>query len=265
MPKVQVNGIDLFYEIKGTGEPLLLIAGFMCDRTYWSLLMPYLSQYQVIRFDNRGIGQSSVPDSPYSIQQMANDAAALLDILGITKAHVAGHSMGGQIAQALAITHPGKIQSLILLASLAKGNERFNSIIKTWGDIAGKLDLELYEKIILPWIFTDNFYAMPGMIDQLIEWAVNYPFAPTKQGLYHQSRAIVNHDTTDRLQDIKCPTLVLVGEQDILTPVKFSQQLSQGIPHAELVIIENSGHGFLIESPESIAQLLLKFLRSNTK
>lgn len=261
MPKIQVNGIELFYEIKGTGEPLLLIAGFMCDRAYWSLLMPSLiTQYRVIRFDNRGIGQSSAPDSPYSIQQMANDAAALLDILGIEKAHVVGHSMGGQIAQELALTHPQKIQSLILLSSFAKGNEKFNTIIKTWGDIAAKLDLELYEKVVLPWIFTENFYAIPGMVDQLIEWAINYPFAPIAHGLYHQSRAIINHDTTNRLQYIKCPTLVLVGKQDILTPVKFSEQLAQGIPNAELVIIEDGGHSFLIESPESVAQFMLKFL-----
>jgi 3-oxoadipate enol-lactonase len=261
MPKVQVNGIELFYEIKGKGEPLLLIAGFMCDRAYWSLLMPYLSQYQIIRFDNRGIGQSSAPDSPYSIPQMANDAAALLDVLGIEKAHIAGHSMGGQIAQELALNHPQKIKSLILLSSLAKGNEKFNNIIKTWGDIATKLDLELYEKLVLPWIFTDNFYAIPGMVDQLIEWAINYPFAPTKHGLYHQSRAILNFDTTHRLQNIHCPTLVIIGQQDILTPVKFSEQLTQGIPNAELVIIEHGGHGFLIESPESVAQFILKFLK----
>lgn len=261
MPKVHVNGIELFYEIKGTGEPLLLIAGFMCDRNYWSLLMPSLiTQYQVIRFDNRGIGQSSVPDSPYTIQQMANDAIALLYVLGIEKVHVVGHSMGGKIAQELALTHPQRIKSLILLSSTAKGNEKYNSMIKTWGDLAPKLDLELYERVILPWIFTDNFYTIPGIVDQLIEWAINYPYAPKPHGLYHQSRAILNHDTTDRLQYIKCPTLVLVGKQDILTPVQFSEQLAQGIPNAELVIIEDGGHSFLIESPEAVAQVMLKFL-----
>ncbi|MCC5640576.1 alpha/beta hydrolase [Nostoc sp. CHAB 5844] len=261
MPKVQVNGIELFYEIKGTGEPLLLIAGFMCDRSYWSLLLPYLiSQYQVIRFDNRGIGQSSAPDSPYSIQQMANDAAALLDILGIHQVHVVGHSMGGKIAQELALLYPEKIKSLILLASFAKSNERFNSLIKTWGDVAAKVDLKLYEQLILPWIFTDNFYSMPEMVDQLIEWAINYPFAPTAHGIYHQSRAIINHDTSDKIQHIHCPTLVIVGKQDILTPIKFSEQLAQGIPQSELIVIEHGGHGFLIESTEVVAQAMLKFL-----
>ncbi|GBE91436.1 alpha/beta fold hydrolase [Nostoc cycadae] len=261
MPKVHVNEIDIFYEVKGSGEPLLLIAGFMCDRSYWSLLLPHLvSHYQVIRFDNRGIGQSSIPNSPYSTQQMATDTSALLDVLGIKQAHIIGHSMGGQIAQELALLYPEKIKSLVLLASLAKGNERFNQLVESWGDVATKIDLKLYEKLILPWIFTDNFYAIPEMVDQLIEWVINYPFTPTAHGIYHQSRAIINHDTTDRMQNIHCPTLVMVGKQDILTPVTFSQKLAQNIPLAELQVIEDGGHGFLIESTEVVTQAILNFL-----
>ncbi|MBH8577347.1 alpha/beta hydrolase [Nostocaceae cyanobacterium CENA369] len=260
MPKVQVNGVDLFYDIKGTGEPLILIAGFLCDLSYWSLIMPSLvPRYQVIRFDNRGMGRSSAPDSPYSMQQMANDVAALLDRIGIDKVHVVGHSMGGQIAQELALAHPQKVNSMILVSSLAKGDERFNSLIETWGDLPVRVDLKLYEKIILPWIFTDEFYSIPGMIEGLIEFAINYPFAPKAYTLYHHSRAILASDTTERLKQINCPTLVLVGKQDILTPVKFSQQLTQGIAKAELVVLDG-GHGFLIESPDAVASVMLKFL-----
>ncbi len=261
MPKVHVNGIDLFYDIKGTGEPLLLIAGFLCDHTYWSLLMPSLvKQYQVIRLDNRGFGRTSAPDSPYTIQQMANDAAALLERIGIEKVHLAGHSMGGQIAQELALAHPEKVQSLMLLSSLAKGDALFNSIIATWGELPAKIDQKLYQQVILPWIFTDAFYSIPGMIEMIVNLAVNYPFPPTPHGIFHQSRAILGCDTSQRLKDIHCPTLVLVSKQDILTPVKFSEQLTQGIPNAELVVLERGGHGFLIESPEAVASAMLKFL-----
>lgn len=261
MPKVDVNGIELFYEIKGTGEPLVLIAGFLCDHSYWSLIMPSLiSQYQVIRFDNRGIGRSSAPDSPYSIQQMADDVAGLLDRLGIEKVHVAGHSMGGLIAQELVLAHPQKVKSLMLLSSLAKGDGRFNSIIETWGELPAYLDLELYEKVVLPWIFTDAFYSIPKMVEQLIEFAIHYPFPPTAHGLYHQSRAILASDTTERLKDINCPTLVMVGKQDILTPVKFSQQLQKSIANAELIVLEDDGHSFLIESPNTVASVMLNFL-----
>ena len=151
MPKLQVNGIDLFYDIKGMGEPLLLIAGFLCDHAYWSLIMPSLiSQYQVIRLDNRGMGRSSAPETPYSLKQMANDVAALLNHLAIDKVHLVGHSMGGQIAQELVLAHPEKVQSLMLLSSLAKGDELFNSIIETWGELCANVDLKLYEKVVLP-------------------------------------------------------------------------------------------------------------------
>jgi pimeloyl-ACP methyl ester carboxylesterase len=228
MPKIQINGIDLFYDIKGNGEPLLLIAGFLCDHAYWSLIMPSLtSQYQVIRLDNRGMGRSSAPNSPYSLKQMANDVAALLDHIAIDKVHLVGHSMGGQIAQ----------------------------------ELGANVDLKLYEKVVLPWIFTDTFYSIPGMIEGLIEFAIRYSFAPATHSLYHHSQAILDFDTTDRLQQIHCPTLVLVGKQDILTPLKFSQQLAQGIPNAELAVLDGGGHGFLIESPDTVISAMLNFLR----
>lgn len=261
MPKIQVNGIELFYDIQGTGEPLLLIAGFMCDHIYWSLLMPSLvKQYQVIRLDNRGIGQSSAPNSPYTIKQMASDTAALLAHLGINSLHVAGHSMGGQIAQELVLAYPEKVCTLMLLSSWAKGDARFYAVIETWGDLPQTLDLKLYEKVVLPWIFTHEFYSSPGAIEQIIKMAVNYPFPPTAHGLYHQSRAILKSNTQNLLKNIHCPTLILVGHEDILTPVKFDQELAQGIPHAEQVVLERGGHGFLIESPDAVAQVMLNFL-----
>ncbi|MBD2499326.1 alpha/beta fold hydrolase [Anabaena azotica] len=263
MPKVHVNGIDLFYDIKGTGEPLVLISGLLCDHAYWSLIMPSLtSQYQVIRLDNRGMGRSSAPDSPYTLRQMADDVAALLDHISIDQVHIGGHSMGGQIAQEFVLAYPQKAQSLILLSSLAKGDGLFNSIITTWGNLLAHVDLRLYEQVVLPWIFTNTFYSIPGMIDQLIEFAVHYPFPPKSHSIYHHSRAIVDCDTTNRLQNILCPTLVLVGQQDILTPVKFSQQLAQAIPQAELIVLAQGGHGFLIESPDAVVKAMLKFLAS---
>ncbi|MDH6056894.1 alpha/beta fold hydrolase [Umezakia ovalisporum] len=262
MPKFKVNEIDLFYDIKGQGEPLLLISGFLCDHSYWSLIMPSLvSEYQVIRVDNRGMGRSSAPNSPYSLQDMAKDVAALLDHIGIDQVNVVGHSMGGQIAQELVLANPEKVKSLILLSTLAQGDGRFNHVIETWGDLPSSIDMRLYEKVVLPWVFTDEFYAIPNMVEELIEWAVNYPFAPDQKTLYYHSRAILASNTIDRLYNIHCPTLILVGRQDIITPVKFSQQLAEGIPHAELVVIDRGGHGFLIESSHQVISVILQFLR----
>src|SRR5262245_40011231 len=125
MPTIRANGIDLYFETRGSGEPLLLLAGFACDHAIWSPLLPALAaRYQVVLLDNRGVGRSSAPDSPYSILQMADDAAAVLDTIGAGQAHVAGHSMGGQIAQELALARPDTVRSLLLLSSCARCDER---------------------------------------------------------------------------------------------------------------------------------------------
>lgn len=261
MAIISVNGIDLFYDVQGRGAPLLLIAGFSCDSYYWSAVRRWLvKHYQVICFDNRGIGRSSAPNSPYTISQMAADAAALLEYLKIDKVHIAGHSMGGQIAQELALAHPEKVLSLLLLSSWVKGDERFHAVIKTFGDLPQLLEPQQYLQIVLPWTFTAEFYANPELVEQIIQFAVEYPFPPTAHGLYHQSRAILSSDTSERLATIDCPTLVLAGDQDILTPIKFAEQLVQSLPQAELVILESSGHGCLVESPEAVAQAMLNFL-----
>lgn len=263
MSVIQVNGIDLFYTIQGSSqnELLLLIAGFNSDSSTWAAMMPLLvEQYQVLRFDNRGIGQSSAPDSPYSIKQMAEDAAALLDYLSISKVNVAGSSMGGQIAQELALAHPEKIQSLMILSSWASRDDKFNSLIKMFGDLSQKLERTLYQKVLLPWVFTDTFYSTPGAMEQLIKLIKNQPFPPTPHGLYHQSRAILGSDTSDRLTDIHCPTLVVVGKEDLLTPIKFSQQLAQGISQAELAILEHGGHALVVESADAVVKVMLDFL-----
>lgn len=267
MSIIQVNGIDLFYTIQGSreNEPLLLVSGFDSDSSIWAAMMPLLvQQYRVLRFDNRGIGQTSAPDSPYSIEQMASDADALLNYLNISKVHVAGHSMGGQIAQELALAHPEKIQSLILLSSWASRDGKFNSLIEMFSDLTQKLEGTLYQKVLLPWLFTDAFYSTPGAVEQLINLIENQPFPPTPHGLYHQARAILSSDTSDRLTDIHCPTLIVVGKEDLLTPVRFSQQLAQGIPRAELAVLEQGGHAFVIESADAVAETMLDFLTKHS-
>lgn len=264
MPKVQANGIEIYYEASGAGEPLLLIAGFACDLTIWSPLATTLaSQYRVIVFDNRGVGRSSAPDAPYSIRQMAEDVAGLLNEIGVAHAHIAGHSMGGQIAQELALTYPEKVRSLMLLASCVKPDERNKAIIASWGELPGQVDVATAARLSLPWIYTHRFYARPGTVQQVIDLIVANPYPPPPHGIYHQSRAVSQFDSSDRLSRIQCPTLVVVGQEDILLPVRFSQQLVEGIPAAELAILEKTGHGLLIESPDGVAQVMLNFLANH--
>jgi pimeloyl-ACP methyl ester carboxylesterase len=264
MPKVQVNGIEMYYETKGAGQPLLLIAGFACDHTIWSQVVAILaSEYRVVVFDNRGVGQTAAPDTPCSIRQMAEDAAGLLDAIGLSPVHVAGHSMGGLIAQELALAHPEQIQTLMLLSSCARVDERGKAIIESWGELPRLVDPTTGARLSLPWVYTNALFATPGAIEEIIAQIVANPFPPSAQGIYGQSRAISRCDTSGRLGAIDCPTLVLVGSEDILLPVPFAEQLARGIRGAELVVLGKTGHGLLIESPDAVATTLLDFLRRN--
>jgi pimeloyl-ACP methyl ester carboxylesterase len=261
MPKVRANGIDIYYEDNGVGEPLLLIAGFACDLSIWSKVASSLiTKYRVIVFDNRGIGRSSAPDSTYSIRQMAEDAGGLLDAIGIGRAHVAGHSMGGQIAQELALMRPEMISSLILLASCAKTDARNEAIISSWGELPRQVDPAAAARLSLPWIYTDHFYARPGAIQQVIDLTVANPFPPTAHGIFHQSRAVTGFNSSGRLRDIACPTLIVVGNEDLMLPVPFSEKLFEEIRSAELVVLAKTGHGFLIESSDEVAAVMQTFL-----
>jgi 3-oxoadipate enol-lactonase len=265
MPKVQANGIEIFYEEEGAGEPLLLIAGFACDHTNWFKMVPLLApQYRVIVFDNRGVGQTSAPDAPYSIRQMAEDTASLLEAIELSEVHVAGHSMGGQIAQELALAHPQRVRTLTLLASCAKLDERGKAVIESWGELPRLVDPVTALRLSFPWIYTSHFYATPGAIERVIEEVFMNPFPPSLQGIYHQSRAITSCDTSTRLSGIKCPTLVVDGTENILGGLPFSEELVQGIRGAELIVLDKSGHGLPTESPEAVAAAMLGFWSRDT-
>jgi pimeloyl-ACP methyl ester carboxylesterase len=261
MAKVTANGIEIFYEENGAGEPLLLIAGLACDHANWGKVIPLLaSKHRVITFDNRGVGQSSAPSEPYTIGQMAEDVAGLLDAIGLRQVHVAGHSMGGQIAVELALSHPERVRTLMLLASCARVDERGKAVIESWGDLPRLVDPVTGIRLSLPWIYTSHFYAIPGAIDNAIKEMLTNPFPPSVSGVYQQSRAITSFNALARLGDIDCPTLVVVGDEDILGGLPFSEQLVHGIRGAKFVILKRAGHGLPTESPEATVEVMLDFL-----
>jgi 3-oxoadipate enol-lactonase len=261
VPKSRVNGIDLSYEVQGNGDPLLLIAGFACDRTIWSLVVPALAaRYRVITFDNRGIGQSSGPETVNSIRQMAEDAAGLLGSIGLKPVHVAGHSMGGLIAQELAVARPELVQSLLLLSTCAELDERGKAITELWGELPRLVDAATMTRLLLPWMYTQAFYAKPAAIERVIDKILANPFPPSADLISRQCRAIGAFRSSGSLGELKCSTGVFVGSEDILLPVALSEQLARRIPNAELVVLEETGHGMLVESPKLVANAVLEFL-----
>ncbi|MCL5265776.1 MAG: alpha/beta hydrolase [Chloroflexi bacterium] len=262
MPKIRANGIDIYYEVYGAGEPLMLIMGLGADCRQWAFVLPALAQkYKVIVFDNRGAGQTDKPETPYSIPLFASDTAALLDALDIDKAHILGASMGGMIAQELAISHPERAQSLILACTFAKPDNMSRAILTTWRMVAERLGPQGLVKTMFPWGFTADFYENHAAELEMAEGL----FLGNPQPLHaflNQCDACLNHDTTARLPQISVPTLVMVAREDILTPPRLANVLYQSIPGAKLAVLESGGHVFLAEAPDKAAAAILEFLGS---
>jgi len=264
MPTVKVGDINMYYEIHGKGEPLLLIMGLGSDLTIgWMFQIPEFSKkYQVIPFDNRGVGRTDAPDVPYSVKMMADDTVGLMDVLGIDKAHVLGMSMGGYIAQEIAIKYPGRTKSLILATTAAAGTYPLNvHIISTWAAARTEgIRRETFVRFLLPRLFTDKFFEKPEMVKMAIDAFSANANAQPAYALARQVTACIEHDARARLKRITTPTLVLVGKEDNLLPVKLSEELAANIPKAKLVVLEGGGHGFNAEIPDKFNQAVLAFL-----
>jgi 3-oxoadipate enol-lactonase len=269
MPVAEINGLQMYYEEHGdpAAEPLLLIAGFGNNAAAWAPQVAGFSpRYRVVAFDNRGAGRTSQPDGAYSIPQMADDAAALLDRLGIEAAHVFGVSMGGMIAQELALRHPARLRTLVLGCTTPGGAHSAGHpglMAKTEEGLATKelselMTPERLQQYALE-LFTPQFLADPGPdFPQFIASVVQHP--QTVPGLHGQVHAIRAHDTYDRLPQIAAPTLVITGGEDPLIDAANSRILAERIPDAELHVIEGVRHGFPVERAEETNRLVLDFL-----
>lgn len=267
MPKVKVGDINIYYEIHGEGEPLVIIPGATGGVDWEFRIIPVFSQeYKVVAFDNRGAGQSDAPDVPYTTEMMADDLAGLLDAIGINSAHIWGSSMGGMIAQQFALLYPKRVISLILACTGFGGP---HSIITTDPEIIAALqhpkELPLKESIMqtLRLIMSQEFIDKnPELIQKLMAKMMEHPAPP--QGQMRQTQAIMSHETYERLPEIKAPTIVIHGEVDRTLPVENARILASRIPNAELVIMEKMGHGLFWEAEDESNRIVLDFLRRHS-
>ena len=270
MPTEKVGDINIYYEIHGEGEPLLLIMGYGANSRWWDPQIPVFSQeYQVVAFDNRGAGQSDKPDIPYTMEMMVGDTAGLLEVIGIDAAHVYGASMGGMIAQEFTLRHPDRVISLILGCTTPGGR---NAVMPDEEAMTFLFDhdhrkgmtLEEQARELLPFLFSQEFIdRSPKFIDELIAGMLEY--VTPLHGYQRQGEAIMGFNAYDRLPEIKAPTLVMAGTADRLIPVENSRIIASRIPGAELVIFENMGHGFLGEAVEEANKAVLDFLRRHRR
>ncbi len=267
MPKVKVGDIQLFYLVAGRGDPLLLIMGWGGDHTAWALQVPAFSaEFRCVAFDNRGAGQSDQPDIPYTTRMMAGDAAGLMDVLGIERAHISGVSMGGMIAQEIALSYPERVLTLQLHCTLARPDAYVVAVGRSLLWARAAFTREEFVRTLLPWTLTPRTYAEhPEFVELTVQRLVEHPHPTSLTGLTRQAEACWAHDSVERLHQIRCPTLMTVGREDIFVPLRFSRVLQERIPRAELLVIEGGGHGHLWEQFEVFNDACLSFLRKHRR
>jgi pimeloyl-ACP methyl ester carboxylesterase len=261
MPLAKLNGININYKVEGQGEPLVMIMGFTANRSSWTSQIPCFNKYfRVVTFDNRGAGKSDKPQGPYSTKMMADDAIILMDLLGIEKAHILGVSMGGMIAQELAINYPQRVMKLVLACTYACQD-------KTSGDTSeqAKLSQLTPEKMVSDMVglaFNKPLYRfLSGLLARI---QFKFMGASGWVGIAGQHEACLKHDTLERLPLITAPTLVIVGTKDrIINPIS-SEVIAAKIPNAKLVKAEGGSHFLSFEMKNVFNREVLNFLKSDT-
>jgi pimeloyl-ACP methyl ester carboxylesterase len=248
MPYVQTNGIQMYYEEAGAGDPLLLIMGITARGEVWEAHKEDWKQnFRCIMADNRGVGLTDKPAGPYSSEMMADDYAGLLNSLGIARARVVGVSMGAIIAQQLVLRHPYKVISMVQMCPWARCDRYGRSIFEHMKACKAHLSPAEFLEWIQLLIFTKPFWDNDEAHDSLVQGRADFSLNPIPQplhGLEAQAAACVNHDTLARLGEIRCPTLVIGGKADIFTPLWMAEEVANGIPGSDRHYYDNAGHAF---------------------
>lgn len=267
MPQATVNGIRLNYNESGSGDPLLLVMGFGMPGDAWQASLPFLQGFRTIWFDNRGTGQSDKPEGPYTMAQMADDAVGLLDHLGIGRAHVYGVSMGGMIAQEIALRHPQRVRALVLGCTTCGGAYAklgepavLETLIEGVSNM-GKPDPATWVERQLPLLFPPEWIAANPMVRDMLVLAFSMmPHTPPDTAQKAMA-GMFGWSTWERLPQITAPTLIVHGDRDVIIPVDNAYLLKERIPGAELHIIPGAGHGYPAQDPVGVHAVITDFLR----
>lgn len=262
MPSCHCQGIDIYYEIQGAGQPLLFISGLSGGTWSWYKQVPFFQRhFQTIVFDNRGAGRSSMPAGPYSIQQLANDAACLLDCLDNKKIFLVGLSMGGMIAQELALLQPDRVAAMVLGCTHCGGTLRVAPSPHVLATLMNNEGLD-QEQIIdknLPLFFSSRCREKhPEVVAAYRQVQLQAPLQP-EHAFHAQLQAIGDFDCCDRLPQIRIPTLIFTGTEDVLVPRQNALLLAERIAGAQLVEFAGAGHALHAECADQLNQLSLDF------
>lgn len=257
MPQLDTGQVALYYEVQGSGPPLLLVCGTALGITGWMLQLPWLAERRtVIAFDNRDCGRSGYVETDYAPADVARDAAALLRHLELGPVDVLGYSLGGAVAQELALAEPALVSKLILLSTWDATDGWFRQKMRTWHLAGERMSDEELLDVLLFDLFTHRWFADEAQVESFRALAMANPWPQRRDGFLRQVRANQRHDARDRLTGIVQPTLVVCGTEDQVTPDRYSRALASAIPDAKLRLVEGAGHGLLFERPDELRHVV---------
>lgn len=261
--KAKVGDIELAYTSKGKGDPLILIGGYRMVKEMWERQVAYLSQqFRVITFDNRGMGESTIPEPDFTIADMAADVVGLMDYFQIDKTHVFGVSMGGLISQMLALDYGDRIRKAALGCTSYGGrfavapDAEVMTLLAKMGDPC--MPVEEAIRLRLPITYSERFIREESQeIEKIVVLSLRHQ--PTLKGAQGQMKALSFFNVKKRLGEIRCPVLVIAGDEDRIMPPQNSRLIAEGIPGAELYLVKGAGHAFYDEKPDEVNRVLTAF------
>ena len=264
MPFVNaIDGTRIHYEVTGKSgaTPVLMIQGLGASKNAWNLQrIAMATRFRIISFDNRGAGRSDKPTEPFTLEQMADDALAVLDAAGIETAHVVGASMGGVISQIVAVKYPHRVRSLTLVCTACRNHPWRQELLQTWAKTAADKGMIEVGKEAAQWVMSPRSFRR---LVPAFTWMGPLAALRPRHSFVSQIDAILNtrEDLVDQLSTITAPTMVIVGNQDILTPRGDSEEIAERIPNAELVVISGAAHGLMMEHSSTFNRILIEFLQ----
>lgn len=265
MPHAEVNGQSLYYEVHGEGEPLLCIAGLGADIVSWALqLEDWAKHFRVVVFDNRDVGRSSYAEGDYELVDMAADTLGLADHLELDSFHLIGVSMGGAIAQELALGWPDRVRTLTLCVTWAGSGKFGREFSRLWARQVERAPLEEHVDNILHLCLSEAFYEDDEGVKKLRQMTLENPHPQSTEGFVRQLESTGRHETRQRLGDLDLPVHVIGAERDVLVPVWKSREIAALVPGAKLTVVEGGAHALNLECAEEFGALVLDFLREQS-
>jgi len=264
VPTVAVGDLAVVYDEQGSGDPVLMINGIGAARGAWTLQLPAVgAAFRAITFDNRDVGETGpgADPAPYPIRRLADDAAGLLDALGVERAHIVGASMGGCIAQEFAISHPERTRSATIICSWPRVDPWLAELWEQWEALFAAQGPVAWARTTWLWVFTHRAYREPGFLEGLLAGAREAAHPQTPAMYLRQSHAAKTFDALDRLPTVTAPAHVICGAEDIFTPRRYSEAIAAAIPGARLSVMPGVGHGMFWEATEAFNDLVVGFLK----